>query len=93
MADEIVTVAPADPVPVAVVRADTHEKETILRILGALAGICVFGLVVIGAFSIWLQTMQPPREAGSSVGALRENIMSVLSAIVGALIMKAKASG
>lgn len=72
------------------VAPDAHQLETIIKILGWLAGACIIGLIVIGGFSIYLQTMTPPREAGSSVGALRENIMAILSGVTGALIMKAR---
>lgn len=64
----------------------------VMTILGVVAVICALGLVVIGSFSIYLQTLEPAREAGSSVGAVRENLMNVLTTIVGAFAIKAKVS-
>ena len=102
MSDTNVTPDPIVIGPTTVIPSDGHEREMVLWILALIAGLCVIGLSAIGVFSIQLQLLTTvdkynhivpsPREAGASVGALRENIMSVLSGIVGALIMKAKGS-
>lgn len=73
-----------------VVCPDAHQKETILYGLITIAVIGIIMLGAIGCFSVYLQTLDPPREAGSSVGALRENVMAIVSGVMGALIMKAK---
>lgn len=78
----------AEPAPLE--PSKNGERQTVIWILGTIAMLCILSLGAIGVFSIQLAALDPPREAGSSVGALRENIMSVLATIIGALAMKAK---
>jgi hypothetical protein len=74
---------------------DAVEKQTILKGLIGLAVLLVLILGTIGGFSLYLQMMPDPREPGSGVGALRENVMAILSMIMGALIgaLKIKVPG
>jgi hypothetical protein len=61
-----------------------QQVDRILRTLAVFGAICLIGIVSIGLFSIYLRTLNPPQEAGGSVGAIRENLMFVIGTIVGA---------
>ncbi len=96
MADETAT-TPATTTSVTtsapVVSVETSGKEemsAIMKILGAIAVICAFGIVGIGFLSVYLRLLDPPQEAGASVGAIRENLSALLGVIVGAFVMKVK---
>ena len=73
------------------------QWNTLLIGLLLIAGLLVCGLIGIGLFSVYLRTLTGldqatqhlipmPQEAGSSVGALRENLMYALSTILGGLM-------